>query len=171
MTDHHNIVLAGFMGTGKSTVGLLLSKRLGWPLVDTDEEIERVAGCSIPEIFAADGEEAFRRLEKRVVREVAERGRQVVSTGGGVVKDPDNLAVLEETGTVFCLRAAPETILERVQHETHRPLLEGGDKLQTIREILASREEMYGQVHNQVDTDGLIPQQVVEKILSLVEEA
>ncbi len=133
--NKRNIVLVGFMGTGKTTVGRLLSKQTGMPLVDMDSMIEERAGKAITKIFAEDGEAHFRTLERAIVRELSAKGGQVVSTGGGIVLDPDNIPDYEKSGLVVCLLASAETILERVRHDDTRPLL-AGDKQEKILQIL-----------------------------------
>lgn len=163
-----NIVLTGFMGTGKSAVGLILSDQLGLPLVDADAELEKETGRTIAQIFSEDGEGRFRELEKDVVQRLASSQAQIITTGGGAVLDPGNLAALKASGILICLRARPETILSRIKMEAHRPLLEGGDRLTTIRELLASRAAIYDQISHQVDTDGQTPLQVAEKIQSIL---
>lgn len=170
-TEVKNIVLVGFMGTGKSRVGRLLAKRLGLDFVDMDALIEERQGKPIPRIFAEEGEPAFRRMERELVRELAAREGQVIACGGGIVLNPDNLADYAATGLVVCLSAAPDTILERVAHETHRPLLAEGDKLQKIRDLLARRQPLYDAVPHQVPTDGLSAEDVAERILALRRDA
>lgn len=164
-----NIVLTGFMGTGKSAVGVILSDKLGLPLVDADAVLEKETGRTIAQIFSEEGEERFRALEKEVIQRLASGSSQVITTGGGAVLDPDNLAALQASGIIICLRAKPETILARIQQETHRPLLEGGDRLNSIRELLAARASIYGQIPHQVDTEGRTPLEVAEKIEDLLE--
>ncbi len=138
-----NLALAGFMGVGKSTVGRMVAEHLGFEFLDTDERIEREAGRSIREIFADHGEGVFRGMEKNLVRSLADRDRLVISTGGGLIVDPDNLASLQSHALVVCLWASPETIYERVRHMTHRPLLQTPDPQAKIRELLAAREPFY----------------------------
>lgn len=174
MTLQPNIVLVGFMGTGKSTVGRRLAERLGRPFVDTDELIVARAGLPIPQIFAARGEEAFRALEAEVVAEVAERPGQVIATGGGVLLRPENVRRLRERGRLVLLTAAPEAILERLGRNglSERPLLYGAyspaERLERIRGLLRAREEAYAQADASVDTTGLTPDQVADLVLEQV---
>ncbi len=140
-----NLALTGFMGSGKSSVGHAVAKRLGFEFLDTDHLIERRAGLSIPEIFDRPGEAAFRELEREVVEELATRERIVISTGGGVGANPGLLASLKTHALVIWLWASPETIWERVRRQTHRPLLYVGDPESRIRELLAQREPLYRQ--------------------------
>lgn len=162
-----NIVLAGFMGTGKTTVGKLLADRLGLTFVDMDAVIEERQGRPIAAIFAADGEPFFRRLERELVRELSARQGLVIATGGGVVTDPDNLRDYERSGLVVCLTATAETILRRVARESHRPLLEGDEKARRIVALLAARRGLYGAIRHQVDTESLPPEQVADRIAAL----
>jgi shikimate kinase len=140
-----NLALAGFMGVGKSTVGRMVCEQLGFEFVDTDERIEREAGRSIREIFADHGEEVFRSMERKLVQSLADREGLVISTGGGLIVDPESLASLQRHALVVCLWASTETIYERVRHMTHRPLLQTPDPLARIRELLAAREPAYRQ--------------------------
>lgn len=160
-----NIVLTGFMGTGKTSVGRLLAKALGFDFVDMDAVIEDRAGRSISEIFAAEGEDHFRKLERGLVGELCARPRLVIATGGGIVLDPRNVEDFVENCFVVCLNADPATILERVAREGHRPLLECGDKEGRIRSIMSRRADMYARVPHQIDTDGLSVEQVAADIL------
>jgi len=153
-SDSRNIVLVGFMGSGKSSVGAELARRLGRELIDTDEIIERSSGATIPELFAQRGETAFRDLESEAVREAAARRGVVISTGGGAILRLENLRALRESGTVVYLRATPESIHDRVRGETHRPLLQVADPTARIRELLQAREPYYAQADAIVDTDG-----------------
>ncbi len=148
-----NIVLVGFMGTGKTTVGRLLSEQIGMPLVDMDSMIEERAGKSITNIFAQDGEPYFRELEREMVKELATQSGQVVSTGGGIVLNPDNISDFEKTGLVVCLLADAETVLDRVRHDSSRPLL-AGDKEAKIAELLKTRKPLYEAITHCIDTSG-----------------
>ena len=157
-----NIILVGFMGTGKSAVGRLLARRLGLDFVDMDAVIEQRQGRRISAIFAGEGEPFFRQLERDLVRELAARSGLVIAPGGGIVLNPDNVADFARTGTVVCLKASPETILERVGGDPNRPLLQGGDKLQKIRDLLARRQALYDAIPHFVETDGLSPERVAD---------
>jgi shikimate kinase len=139
----HNLALIGFMGTGKSSVGRLAAAQLHFELVDTDALIEARAGKTISRLFAEEGEPAFRAYEQAVVRDLADRRGLVVATGGGLVTHGDNLASLKSHAFVVGLWASPETIWERVRHQSHRPLLQGPDPQARIRELLAEREPFY----------------------------
>ncbi len=166
--NKRNIVLVGFLGTGKTTVGHLLSKQTGMPLVDMDSVIEKRAGKAISKIFAEDGETHFRTLERAIVRDLSAKSGQVVSTGGGIVLDPDNIPDYEKNGLVICLLASAETILERVRHDDTRPLL-AGDKQEKILQILETRRPLYEAIAHKIDTDGLEPEAIAAQIAALYE--
>ncbi|RPJ35857.1 MAG: shikimate kinase [Verrucomicrobiaceae bacterium] len=153
-----NIVLVGFMGCGKSTVGRELQQRLGYPLVDMDQEIEQRAGKPITAIFAEQGEAGFREMETAVLRELAGPGapRRIISTGGGVVGSAGNRALLRSMGYVVWLDAPAEVILERTSKNRSRPLLHTEDPAQRIRSLMAERLPLYQETaHLKLDTAGL----------------
>ncbi len=166
MSTHPNIVLVGFMGTGKSSAGRILAERLGMVFIDMDDEIVRREGVSIPDIFKDRGEPAFRALERALVVELADKTGYIVSTGGGIVLNPDNIRDFSQTGRVFCLKATPEAILKRVEHDTNRPLLQGGDRLAKITELLGKRQALYDAIPDQIDTDGHKPVDTANAILA-----
>lgn len=166
--DKRNIVLVGFMGTGKTTVGRLLAEKTGMPLVDMDASIEECAGKSISDIFAQDGEAHFRSLEREMVQELASGNGQVISTGGGIVTNPDNISDYEKTGLVVCLLASAEEILNRVRHEETRPLL-AGDKEAKIVQLLETRSPLYEAITHQIETDCLSPEDIAAQIIALYE--
>ncbi len=149
----HNLALAGFMGVGKSSVGRLVAAELQFEFVDTDELIEARTGVKITEIFARHGEPAFRKFERELVEEMTTWTNRVISTGGGLVVDPANLASLKTHALVVCLWATPDTIYQRTKHQLHRPLLQGPNPLAKIRELLATREAAYKQCDVLVSTE------------------
>ncbi|HEX9780555.1 MAG TPA: shikimate kinase [bacterium] len=161
-----NIILTGFMGTGKTAVGKRLARRLGWRFVDVDALIEATAGCTVADVFAARGEPVFRRLERRCVARVLRDNRQVIATGGGAFVDPALRSRLKASGPVICLSAKPETILARVKHRlSARPLLGGaGSALARIKSLLGARSEAYAQADATIDTTGLDIDATVERI-------
>jgi shikimate kinase len=160
-----NIILTGFMGTGKSSMGRLLAQRLGYRFVDTDQLIEEQIGHSIAELFTRQGEAAFRKLEAKLVEELAQQNRLVIATGGGLVLNPDNVNRLSQTGRIFCLTARPEEILERVSGQQHiRPLLQETDPLAKIKELLEQRAPSYRQFP-QISTSNLNPEQLLDNLL------
>ncbi len=161
----HNLVLTGFMGTGKSSIGRLAAAQLQFDFLDTDTLVEARAGKTIPKIFSQDGEAAFRDLERQVVAELSGRDKAVISTGGGMVVDPLNLASLKEHALVICLCASPETIYERTRYASHRPLLREADPLGRIRQLLAEREPFYRQADVLISTEGRSLREVVQHVL------
>jgi shikimate kinase len=148
-----NLAIIGFMGTGKSSVGQIVAAHLHFGFLDTDHLIEQRAGKTITDIFAQDGEPAFREWEGRVVEEIAALTNTVISTGGGLPAREANLASLKTHSLVICLWATPETIWERVRHQSHRPLLNDPDPLEKIRKLLAEREAFYRQADVLVSTE------------------
>jgi 3-dehydroquinate synthase len=164
-----NIVLTGFMGTGKTTVGKLLARQLDYDFVDTDVLIQERAGKSIPEIFAQMGEDAFRQMEADLARELAGRQGVVISTGGRMMLDPANAAALTRTGRVFCLVATPEEILERVSRDGdhERPLLAVADPMQRIVDLMQERQEDYGRFP-QMQTSRKSPDVVSKNLIGLL---
>lgn len=161
-----NIVLTGFMGTGKTAVGKRLAKRLGWRFVDVDQLIEAAAKMPIARIFAERGEAVFRRLERRAINRVIHAHQQVIATGGGAFVDPQNRARLRASGPVICLTARPRTILARVGHKAQtRPLLAGhADPLSRIRTLLGQRARAYAQADLVIDTSELSVDEVMERL-------
>lgn len=167
MTEMRNIVLVGFMGSGKTTVGKLLSERTGMKLIDMDTLIAERAGKSINAIFADEGEAHFRALERSLVQELAQTEGNIISTGGGIVLNPDNIADFEKTGLVVCLLADAESVLDRVRHDTTRPLL-AGDKESRIVELLESRKSLYESITHKIDTSGRpSPEPTAQEIIDL----
>lgn len=161
-----NIFLVGLMGAGKSTVGRILARRLGKRFVDTDHEIEKRNGVTIPVIFEIEGEDGFRRREQELLADLAQENDLVLSTGGGIVLKPENREVLRSHGFVVYLNARPELLAERTKHDRTRPLLNVEDPLTRLRELYAVRDPLYREVaHAIVETGRGAPQQVVQAIL------
>lgn len=162
-----NVVLIGFMGSGKSTLGIRLSYRLQYILEDTDKLIETRAGMTISEIFAREGEEAFRQMETQLLQQLVEKkGRRVYSVGGGTPVRAVNRPLLKKLGTVVYLRTRPETVYERLKNDTTRPLLQGEDPLGKIRSLMAERESAYAETADVIlDVDEMTTDQVVESIM------
>jgi len=158
------IILAGFMGTGKSVLAELLSQRLGLSSVDTDAMIQEQAGTSVGEIFATRGEPYFRDLETAVLCQLATEDGLVISTGGGVLLREQNVELLRQMGPIICLHASAETIMERTAASDERPLLNRSDAADEIRRLLAERDEAYRQADYHITTDGLTPQQVMDAV-------
>jgi len=163
IANDRNIIITGFMGTGKSTIGKLLAEKLGRPFMDTDEEIERRVGMTIPEIFQRDGEARFRHIERRMCRFLAAQNGYVISTGGGMLVDESNRDVMLASGFVVCLNAAPEVIAERLKADkAERPLLKGD-----WRGLLDKRRDAYAAIPHQVDTTGKTPDAITDEIIQL----
>jgi shikimate kinase len=161
----HNLALIGFMGTGKSSVGQMVAASLHFTFLDTDHDIEVRARKSIAEIFAKDGEPAFREWEQRIVQELTQRKKTVISTGGGLPADEANLASLKSHAFVVCLWASPEKILERVRYQTHRPLLNEPNPLAKIRSLLAAREPFYRQADVLLNTEMRSVREVAQQVI------
>jgi shikimate kinase len=138
-----NLILIGFMGTGKTSVGKRVAASLGFRFVDTDELVVEKAGKSIPEIFAGSGEETFRDLERDALKTCAESENQVIATGGGIVLREANRQLLAKAGHVIWLKSDPQSILDRVSRNRNRPLVQTENPLKTICDLLAQREEFY----------------------------
>jgi shikimate kinase len=153
--DRHivNLALIGFMGTGKTSVGRLVAEHLHFEFVDTDELIQNHTGRTIADIFAQDGEAAFRAWERQVILELAQNRQTLISTGGGLPTNPANLEALKKHALVVCLWASAEKIWERVSHQSHRPLLNDPDPRKKINELLAVRDPFYRQADVLVNTD------------------
>jgi len=159
-----NITLVGFMGTGKSSVGRLLARRAGMKFVDTDEIIEKETGTTISEIFAKQGEQRFREIERDVVRRVSRMDGLVISAGGGVVLRAENISDLKRNGPVICLSATPEEIWARVKKTRRRPLLNVEEPQKRIRELLAAREPAYALADARIETTKLSIAEVAEEV-------
>lgn len=164
-----NIVLIGFMGTGKSTVGSRLAQKLKREFVDMDREIERVAGITVSEIFKRYGEIRFRSEEKLMTQKLARESGLVIAAGGGVVLDQENMDTLSRNGIIICLEATPIAILERVNRKKGtRPLIKKDVQLQDIEEMLRAREALYAKAGYRVSTGGKSPEQVANEIIGIL---
>lgn len=159
-----NIVLVGFMGTGKTQVGKALAKDFSLEFIDTDDVIEERLGIKIHEIFKRYGEEYFRDKERAVVKELSELKGSIIATGGGIVINPQNMLDLKRNGVVICLAATPEAILSRLSGEDDRPLLSAPDKLNRIKKLLESRRGFYGQADVTIDTTNMGILEVVKEV-------
>lgn len=166
MRQDGNLILIGFMGSGKTSVGLKLSYRMRVPVEDTDKLIERREGKSVSEIFAEEGEAYFRRQETALLEELLEKKQRVIySVGGGTPVRSENRELLRRLGTVIYLRVRPETVYKRLQGDTTRPLLQCEDPLRRIAELMDSRKEAYEACADViVDADGLDMEAVLAKI-------
>ncbi len=164
-----NIVLVGFMGTGKSTVGRVIAQKLGFHFIDTDDVIEQTSKAKIFDIFAEHGEVYFRDLESQAVESVALMKNQVVATGGGVVLRSSNIDLLRTGGPIFCLNATPKAIWDRVRSSQSRPLLRGPDPLKKIETLLDKRAPYYALADHQIETTGVSVDRVANEIISYIE--
>lgn len=165
MSKH--IILEGFMGSGKSTIGIRLSYKMAMTVTDTDKLIEREQQRKISDIFAEDGEEAFRQMETECLKNLERQGHaQIISLGGGVPMRKKNREILKKLGMVVYLRAKPETIYERVKSDTTRPLLQCDDPFARICELMEARAAMYEEAADVIiDTDNLSVEQVLTDII------
>ena len=162
-----NIVLTGFMGSGKTTVGKCLAEKYSLAFADTDREIEAREGMKISEIFARKGEARFRAAEREVIREFSSRSGWVLSLGGGAVLSEENRALLKENGLLIYLKTSPETVIQRVGNDPDRPLLYGKSEAE-IRALSASREAAYRDADASVTTDGKNPGKIVSEIVEII---
>ena len=165
-----NIVLIGFMGTGKTTIATQLANKLGMRYVSTDSLIEKRENRTINEIFTKEGEDYFRNIESDVIREVSSQEGLVIDTGGGVVMREENLANLKSTGIVICLTADEEAIMARTKKYKHRPLLNVEDPKLKIRSLLTKRAPLYAKCDHSIDTGKFTIRQVIEKIMAYVRD-
>ena len=164
-----NVVLIGFMGTGKSSCGKTVAQHLGCRFVDLDKEIENKYGMTIPAMVQKYGEAWFRDREKEMVQYWSGQKNVVISTGGGTIKNPENTALLKATGKIVCLTADVDVIMERTGRQGRRPVLDAraaelGDRRAAVEALLAERQPMYAQADYQVDTSELSPLQVAAVI-------
>ncbi|WP_028549395.1 shikimate kinase [Paenibacillus sp. UNC451MF] len=163
--EKSNIVLIGFMGTGKSTVGHALAARLGWQFVNTDDVIEEQQGMSISDMFAKLGEPVFRQVESEVIQASLDGISSIVATGGGAVLAEQNRNVMKENGYVVALTANAETIIERVSQDQNRPLVQG-DVAERVHTLLEVRKHAYDFADRTIDTSELTVEEIVNLIVS-----
>ena len=165
-----NIVFVGLPGSGKTTIGRQLARRLGVPFLDSDHVIEERLGCSIREYFAREGEEAFRDVEQQVLDELSQHHQGVLSTGGGSVLREANRCHLHERGHVIYLRSSPEDVYRRLRHDTVRPLLQVEDPLARLRSLFEARDPLYRETaHFVLDTGRPSVATLVNKLLMQLE--
>ena len=164
-----NIVLVGFMGTGKSAVGRVIAQKLEFHFIDTDDVIEQTSKAKISDIFAEHGEDYFRDLESQAVKSVVLMKNQVVATGGGVVLRSSNIDLLRTGGPIFCLNATPKAIWDRVRSSRSRPLLRGPEPLKKIETLLDKRAPYYALADHQIETTGVSVDRVADEIISYIE--
>lgn len=162
--DSRNIVITGFMGTGKTSVGRRLAERLGLRFVDMDSLLEERFQMSIADVFATRGEAFFRQAERELLAELRSATDTVIATGGGALLSTENRSLLPPDSIVVCLTCQPEEVLRRLANDDSRPLLAAADRLQRIRDVLAERKAIYDTIPHQVDTTGLTIDEVVDQI-------
>jgi len=172
MLEHRNILLVGFMGSGKTTVGTLLAKHLQWSMVDTDDQIISQMGKSIDSIFREYGEEEFRTIERAVIADLCGKSQQVIASGGGAFADPANRSIMLDSGKVFFLKASPEILLERMREDESigaavRPMLSDDMSIANVANLLSERVESYSMAHHSVETDGRTTEEVADMVLNL----
>jgi shikimate kinase len=160
-----NLYLVGFMGTGKSTVGRAVAQKIGFHVLDSDHEIERLQGKTIPDIFAQDGEPAFRAMEREFIERGHPAERTIIACGGGLVVQPNMLDLLKSKGVVVCLHASLETILARTARQRNRPLLAVDDPEERIRTLYAAREPIYKKSGTVILTDSRPLQEIVAHVM------
>jgi shikimate kinase len=166
-----NIYLVGLMGAGKTTIGRSLARRLDWRFIDTDREIERRTGVSIPTIFEIEGEEGFRQRESQVIAEFSEENACVVATGGGSVLREENRTAMRAAGFVVYLDVPPQTLWERTRYDKHRPLLQVADPLSKLSQLFTARDPLYRDVANLVVNGGqMSAQSVLQHLLKALPE-
>lgn len=167
-----NIILTGFMGCGKTSVGIRLSYALRRTLIDTDKWIEKKQGKTVSEIFAGEGEEAFRRMESECIRElIGTADGQIISTGGGLPVREENRRLLGELGRVYYLKVTPECVYERLRGDTTRPLLQEENPKEKIRELLEAREAFYQEGADvTIEVSGKSFEDIITEIVEGMEE-
>lgn len=164
------LVLVGLMGAGKSTIGRRLAKEIGWRFVDSDEEIEAAAGCSIADIFSMHGEAIFRDLEKRVIQRLLGEASLVLATGGGAWMQEPVREMIKQKATSVWLRAELNVLTDRVSKRTHRPLLETGDKRSILDRLMQERYPVYALADLVVDSSDGPHDRVVERVIAALEK-
>ncbi|MEZ0537173.1 shikimate kinase [Caldicellulosiruptoraceae bacterium PP1] len=162
-----NIVLTGFMGSGKTSVGLKLSEILNINFIDTDSLIIKKFNMPIEDIFKIYGERRFREVEEEVIKEISENQDLIISTGGGVVLNKNNIEYLRKNGIIYYLHTSPEVVFERIKDDTSRPLLQNKDKLKTIINLMNFRIPFYKNCDYEVNTDNMKIEEIVDKILNI----
>ncbi len=166
-----NLVLVGFMGSGKTSAGKLAAQRLGMKFVDMDEVIEQRHGQTISKIFETKGEAFFRQRERALVRELASAQDRVIATGGGIVLDGNNLRDFSRTGIVICCWVDAKVAYERTKDAKHRPLLgTNGDSLARIETLLREREPLYKAVPDRIDTSAMSVEQQADEIVRMYKQ-
>ena len=163
-----NIIITGFMGTGKSVVAKELARKLKMKFIDMDRIIEEGQGMSIADIFSRYGENYFRQQENKLVKELSQKENMIIATGGGTLLSSDNTRILGQRGQIICLYADSRTIYNRVKRRNNRPLLKGENVLSEIDRLLEERKKIYDNIKWKIDTTNLNIQEVTDKIISLL---
>jgi shikimate kinase len=163
-----NIIITGFMGTGKSVVAKELARKLGMEFIDMDRIIEERQGTSIADIFARYGENYFRQQENKLVKELSQKENMVIATGGGTLLSSDNTEILSQKGEIICLYTDSQTIYNRVKRKNNRPLLKGKNILSEINRLLEERKKIYDNIKWKIDNTNLNIQEVTDKIIALL---
>lgn len=162
-----NIVLIGFMGSGKTTIGKLVSQKLGYGFIDSDELIEQKCGMKVSDIFNLYGEEYFREVEARVISEISDYTRVIISCGGGAVKQKSNIDSLRKKGLIIWLKTCIDEIYKRIQYNSvMRPLANGKSK-EELEQMMAAREELYKKAHIFIDTSNKTINEIVDEIINI----
>jgi shikimate kinase len=164
------LILTGFMGSGKSSVGRVLAQHLSCPFVDLDREIVAVSGRSINDIFAQDGEQAFRSIESICLQQVLKAGLAVIATGGGVVISAENRSLMRTCGIVVNLDVSLSHVLQRLDGATDRPLFNGIDAANRVKSLMETRKQFYADADIRIDTDGKSVEDVAAEILGFMKE-
>jgi len=163
-----NIIIVGFMATGKTTVAKALAKKLGRTYVSIDDEIEKRSGAEISDIFKNKGEAYFRKLEKEIIESVSEKNDQIIDTGGGAVLDKDNMLNFKKNGIVICLWSSAGVIFERTRKSIHRPLLNVEDPENEIKKLSQTRRPFYEKADFHIDTTDFDINAIIEKINEII---
>ena len=163
-----NIIITGFMGTGKSVVAKELARKLKMIFIDMDQIIEERQGTSIADIFTRYGEKYFRAQENKLIKELSQKENMVIATGGGTLLSSDNARILSQRGQIICLYADSQTIYNRVVRKNNRPLLKGKNVLSEINRLLEERKKIYDNIKWKIDTTNLNIQEVTDKIIALL---
>jgi len=159
-----NIYLVGFMGSGKSTAGKLVAQRLRMEFIDIDSLIEEREGMEIKKIFSEKGEKYFRQKEKETIKEISQKKGLVVSTGGGLGADRENMEIMKKTGTVVWLDVPLEEIIKRTEGDDTRPLLK--QPLESLKELYDERKSVYSLAHRRITAWGKTPEEIAEEIIN-----
>ena len=163
-----NIIITGFMGTGKSVVARELARKLKMEFIDMDRVIEERQGMSIADIFTGHGEKYFREQENKLLKELSQKENKVIATGGGTLLSSNNAGILNQTGEIICLYADSRTIYNRVRRKNNRPLLKRENVLSEINRLLEERKKAYNNFAIKIDTTNLSVQEVANKIITLL---